>query len=69
MAYCPICKTQGATDQRLSPNGHDVNCPACGRFMTNDETLQLISARQELRPYVRSLMMELLPKVVDQVRE
>ena len=56
MTLCPICNVPGAKDQPVSSNGHDVNCPGCGRFITNDETLGLIRARNRLHPYVRSLM-------------
>lgn len=56
MANYPICGTSPATDKLISTNGHNVNCPACARFMINDETLALIRARQQLAPYVRSLL-------------
>jgi hypothetical protein len=57
MANCPVCATPNATHLEPTPNVHRVDCPACGKFITNDETLDLISARITKSPYVRSMLM------------
>lgn len=52
MANCPVCATPNATHLEPTPNVHRVDCPACSKFISNDETLDLISARITKSTYV-----------------